>query len=79
MQKIAGIALIALSAFGLILALLTAVNLGFIMTRPDSISVAKAFVGQFVVIVGTLVLGRWFYRLGRSRLAGAALDGKSRD
>ena len=72
MQKIAGIALIALSACCVIMALLTAINLGFIMTRPDSISVANVFVGQFVVIVGALVLGRWFYRLGRARLVNVA-------
>lgn len=71
MQKIAGIALLVLSAVCVILALLTAVNLGFIMTRPDSISVANVFIGQFVVIVGALVLGRWFYRSGRARLVGA--------
>lgn len=70
MQKIAGIVLLALSAFCVMVALLTAINLGFIMTRPDSISVANVFVGQFVVIVGALVLGRWLYRMGRARLAG---------
>lgn len=75
MQKITGIVYLVLSAICLILALLTAINLGFIMTRPDSISVANVFVGQFVVIVGALVLGRWLYRLGRARLAGSGVSG----
>ncbi|HDZ08076.1 hypothetical protein [Pseudohongiella sp.] len=71
MQKITGIICLVLSAVCVMAALLTAVNLGFIMTRPDSISVANAFVGQFVVIVGALVLGRLLYQLGRARLVGA--------
>lgn len=70
MQKIVGIVCLVLSGVCVIAALLTAINLGFIMTRPDSISVANAFVGQFVVIVGALVLGRLLYRMGRARLAG---------
>ncbi len=75
MRKIAGVVLLALSVCCVVLALLTAVNLGFIMTRPDSISVANVFVGQFVVIVGALVLGRWLYRTGRSRLTSAGATG----
>ncbi len=71
MQKIMGIVFLVLSAICVIAAVLTAINLGFIMTRPDSISVANAFVGQFVVIVGALVLGRILYRSGRSRLGGS--------
>lgn len=70
MQKIMGIVLLVLSLICVLAALLTALNLGFIMMRPDSISVANVFVGQFVVIVGALVLGRWLYRLGRARLSG---------
>ncbi|OFE12295.1 hypothetical protein PHACT_03405 [Pseudohongiella acticola] len=71
MQKIMGIVFLVLSAICVIAAVLTAINLGFIMTRPDSISVANAFVGQFVVIVGALVLGRILYRAGRGRLGGS--------
>lgn len=49
-------------------AVITAVNLGFIIVRPDSISVVNALIGQFVVIVGALVLARILYGAGRSRL-----------
>lgn len=54
----------------LLAALATVINLGFIFMRPDSISVANAFVGQFVVIVAAIVLSRWLYRAGRQRLNG---------
>ena len=77
MRKIAGVVLLALSVCCVVLALLTAVNLGFIMTRPDSVSVANVFVGQFVVIVGALVLGRWLYRSGRGRLISVDEEGES--
>ena len=72
MQKIVGIVFLLISAMCVIAAVLTAINLGFIMTRPDSVSVANAFVGQFVVIVGALVLGRILYQAGRSRLCGSS-------
>lgn len=68
MQKIAGILFLLLALVCLIAALATAVNLGFIMTRPDSISVANTAIGQFVVIVGALVLARILFQAGRSRL-----------
>ncbi|MDF1622397.1 MAG: hypothetical protein P1V33_02865 [Pseudohongiella nitratireducens] len=53
----------------LLAALATVINLGFIFMRPDSISVANTFVGQFVVIVAALVLSRWFFRTGRQQLS----------
>ncbi|GGG54866.1 hypothetical protein GCM10011403_09950 [Pseudohongiella nitratireducens] len=53
----------------LLAALATVINLGFIFMRPDSISVANTFVGQFVVIVAALVLSRWLFRTGRQLLS----------
>ena len=53
----------------LLAALATVINLGFIFMRPDSISVANTFVGQFVVIVAALVLSRWLFRTGRQQLS----------
>ena len=74
-QKLLGGLCMLGSLFCLLAAMATVINLGFIFMRPDSISVANAFVGQFVVIVATLVLSRWLYRLGRQRLK----DGGNRD
>lgn len=67
-QKLLGGLCLLGSLCCLLAALATVINLGFIFMRPDSISVANAFVGQFVVIVAMLVLSRWLYRLGRQRL-----------
>ncbi len=53
----------------LLAALATVINLGFIFMRPDSISVANTFVGQFVVIVASLVLSRWLLRTGRQQMS----------
>jgi len=75
-QKLLGGLCMLGSLFCLLAAMATVINLGFIFMRPDSISVANAFVGQFVVIVATLVLSRWLYRLGRQRLKdGGNMDG----
>lgn len=68
MKKLQALLLLLLAAVCVLAALLTAINLGFIMTRPDSISVVNTLIGQFVVIVGALVLAIMLYRAGRSRL-----------
>ena len=56
MKKILAFLLIGLAGVCLLAAVATLINLGFIMTRPDSISVVNTLIGQFVVIVGALVL-----------------------
>ena len=38
------------------------------MTRPDSISVVNTLIGQFVVIVGALVLATILFQAGKARL-----------
>ena len=68
MKKLQAVLLLLLAAICALAAVLTAINLGFIMTRPDSISVVNTMIGQFVVIVGALVLARMLYGAGRSRL-----------
>lgn len=46
-------------------ALATTINLGFILTRDNSVSVVNVLIGQFVMIVALLVLGKWLYETGR--------------
>jgi hypothetical protein len=68
MKKVTALLLLALAGICLLAALATVVNLGFIMTRPDSISVINTLIGQFVVIVGAMVLATLLFRAGKSRL-----------
>jgi hypothetical protein len=68
MQKMLGVLLLLMALICVIAAVLTAINLGFIVVRPDSVSVVNALIGQFVVIVGALVLARILYQAGRTRL-----------
>jgi hypothetical protein len=68
MRKFTGILMLLLGLICVLVALGTAINLGFIITNPDSVSVVNVFIGQFVVIVGALVLAGILYRSGRTRL-----------
>lgn len=68
MKKLLGLLLLLLSLVCVLAALLTVINLGFIIVRPDSISVVNTLIGQFVVITGALVLARILYAAARSRL-----------
>ena len=68
MKKLLGLLMLVLSLVCVVAAVVTAVNLGFIIVRPDSISVVNTLIGQFVVITGALVLARILYGAGRSRL-----------
>ncbi|ALO45718.1 hypothetical protein [Pseudohongiella spirulinae] len=66
--RLLGFVLLALAALCALVAVATAINLGFIMTRPDSISVVNTLIGQFVVIIGALVLAKMLLEAGRKRL-----------
>tara|TARA_R110002072_G_scaffold170552_2_gene324126 strand:+ start:45372 stop:45578 length:207 start_codon:yes stop_codon:yes gene_type:complete len=68
MKKILALLLIGLAGVCLLAAVATLINLGFIMTRPDSISVVNTLIGQFVVIVGALVLATILFQAGKARL-----------
>lgn len=68
MKKLLGLLLLVLALVCVLAAIITAVNLGFIILRPDSISVVNTLIGQFVVITGALVLARILYGAGKSRL-----------
>lgn len=68
LTRMLAFALLALSVLCALAAVATAINLGFIMTRPDSISVVNTLIGQFVVIIGALVLAKMLLEAGRKRL-----------
>jgi len=68
MRKFTGVLMLMLALICVLVAVGTAINLGFIMTNPDSVSVVNALIGQFVMIVGALVLSGILYRSGRARL-----------
>jgi hypothetical protein len=68
MKRLLGLLMLVLSFVCVAAALFTTINLGFIIVRPDSISVVNTLIGQFVVIVGALVLAKILYGAGRSRL-----------
>ncbi|MDP2381067.1 MAG: hypothetical protein Q8M35_11400 [Pseudohongiella sp.] len=68
MNRLLGMVMLVLAVVCLLAAVLTVINLGFIVTRPDSISVVNTLVGQFVVIVGALVLARLLSVAGKAKL-----------
>ncbi len=74
MNKIVAIIQLLASAILSIMALATLVNLIFITTRPETISVVNVMVGQGVLIICLLVLSRVMFRKGMAGLRqGAAL------
>lgn len=56
------------------LALVTAINLGFILMRPDSVSVANVLVAQGLWIVVLSATATVLFRKARSRLVGTRPD-----
>ena len=68
MNKIVAIIQLLASALVSIMALATLVNLIFISTRPETISVVNTLIGQGVLIICLLVLARVLFRKGLARL-----------
>jgi hypothetical protein len=68
MNKIIAIIQLAGSAVVSLAAIATLVNLIFISTRPETISVVNTLVGQGVLIVCLLVLARILFRKGLAGL-----------
>lgn len=68
MRKITGYIMLLLALGCVLVALGTVINLGYIITRPDSLSVVNVFIGQFVMIVGALVLAGILYKSAQTRL-----------
>ncbi len=68
MNRLLGILQIVLSIVCLLIAAATAVNLVFIAMRPDSISVVNVLIGQSLLIVCFIALGRLLMKNGLRRL-----------
>ncbi len=75
MNKIVAIIQLLASALVSIMALATLVNLVFISTRPETISVVNTLIGQGVLIICLLVLARVLFRKGWAGLKRGASVG----
>ncbi len=67
MQKILAALQLLLSALAFIAAGATVHNLYSIASRPETISVVNALIGQGVLIIGLLVISRVLFRRGLVR------------
>lgn len=54
------------------MAMATLVNMGFIITRPETISVVNSMIGQGVLVIGLLVIARKLFEFGNRRLKPSA-------
>lgn len=64
MNKLVAIIQLIASALVSVLALATLINLLFIITRPETISVVNTLIGQGVLIICLMVLARVLFRKG---------------
>ena len=64
MSKLVAILQLLASALVSVMALATLVNLVFISTRPETISVVNTLIGQGVLIICLLVLARVLFKKG---------------
>ena len=71
MNKIVALIQLLTSALVSIMALATLINLIFISTRPETISVVNTLIGQGILIICLLVLARVLFKKG---LAGLKQD-----
>lgn len=81
MQKLKAFIQILLGGLLAVAAAATLVNLLFIVTRPETISVVNAMIGQGVIIICLAALARIMLRRGKALLAaGSGEDsGSGRD
>ena len=68
MAKFKGLVQLVVASVCLLLVLATAVNLGFILLRPESVSVANSLIGQSVLIICFLAAARILSRKGMENL-----------
>ena len=64
MSKLVAVLQLLASALVTVMALATLINLIFISTRPETISVVNTLIGQGVLIICLLVLTRVLFRRG---------------
>ncbi len=68
MNKIVALIQLLASALVSIMALATLINLIFISTRPETISVVNTLIGQGILIICLLVLARVLFKKGLAGL-----------
>ncbi len=68
MEKLIGIAQLLFAGVFAAMAVGTLVNMAFIATRPETISVVNAIVGQTLMVVCLLALARILFRKGTQRV-----------
>lgn len=68
MNKLVAIIQLIASALVSVMALATLINLIFISTRPETISVVNTLIGQGVLIICLLVLARVLFKKGLAGL-----------
>ena len=68
MYRLFGIFQIMMAGVFIAMALSTLVNLGFIIMRPETISVVNAIIGQGILAICLLALARLLFRNGNRRI-----------
>lgn len=68
MQRVKAILQGLVAVLCAVLALATAINLGFILLRPDSLSVANVLVGQALLIICLSAAATLLFRKARRNL-----------
>lgn len=68
MGRLLGIFQIMMAGVCVASALSTLVNLGFMLMRPETISVVNAMIGQGVLIICLTVFARLLFRSGNRRI-----------
>lgn len=67
MNRFMAVLQIGLALILFVIAIATAVNMVLIAMRPETISVVNTIIGQTVMIVCLVALGRILFRKGRAR------------
>ncbi|MDX1490692.1 MAG: hypothetical protein R3332_05360 [Pseudohongiellaceae bacterium] len=68
MERLVGIFQIMFAGVFIAMALATLVNLGFILMRPETVSVVNSIIGQGVLIICMTAISRILFRKGNKRI-----------
>jgi len=77
MQRFLAVLQIALALILFLIAIGTLINMVFIAMRPETISVVNTIIGQTVMIVCLVALGRILLRKGRANYSAATAVGNA--